>query len=80
MVGLQEEYRAWLDNLPPNLESSTLADKLQAVVDPGLCRGRLSTSQRCKRSTRRAATVATDRTMALDSQRPHTSLTRRRPG
>jgi hypothetical protein len=33
LVGLQEEYRAWLDNLPPNLESSTLADKLQAVVD-----------------------------------------------
>jgi hypothetical protein len=29
-----------------------------------------STSKRCKRSTRRAATVATDRTMALDSQSP----------
>jgi hypothetical protein len=33
LVGLQAEYRAWLDNLPPNLESSTLADKLQAIVD-----------------------------------------------
>jgi len=33
LVGLQEEYRAWLDNLPPNLESSTLADKLQAIVE-----------------------------------------------
>jgi hypothetical protein len=33
LVGLQEEYRAWLDNLPPTLESSTLADKLQAIVE-----------------------------------------------
>jgi hypothetical protein len=33
LVGLQEEYRAWLDNLPPNLENSTLADKLQTVVE-----------------------------------------------
>jgi hypothetical protein len=32
LVSLQEEYRAWLDNLPPNLENSTLADKLQTVV------------------------------------------------
>ena len=30
---LQEEYRDWLDNLPPNLESSALADKLQTIVD-----------------------------------------------
>jgi hypothetical protein len=33
LVDLQEEYRAWLDNLPPNLESSTVADKLQTVVE-----------------------------------------------
>jgi hypothetical protein len=33
LVGLQEEYRAWLDNLPPNLENSALADKLQTVVE-----------------------------------------------
>jgi len=33
LVDLQEEYRAWLDNLPPNLENSTLADKLQTVVE-----------------------------------------------
>jgi hypothetical protein len=33
LVGLQEEYRAWLDNLPPNLENSTLADKLQILVE-----------------------------------------------
>jgi len=33
LVNLQEEYRAWLDNLPPNLESSTLADKLQTIVE-----------------------------------------------
>jgi hypothetical protein len=33
LVNLQGEYRAWLDNLPPNLESSTLADKLQAIAE-----------------------------------------------
>ena len=33
LVRLQEEYRAWLDNLPPNLESSALADKLRSVVE-----------------------------------------------
>jgi hypothetical protein len=29
-------YRAWLDNLPSNLESSMLADKPQAIVELGL--------------------------------------------
>jgi hypothetical protein len=33
LIDLQEEYRAWLDNLPPNLESSRLADKLQAIAE-----------------------------------------------
>ena len=33
LVSLQEEYRAWLDNLPPNLENSTLVDKLQTMVE-----------------------------------------------
>ena len=33
LVRLQEEYRDWLDNLPPNLESSALADKLQTKLD-----------------------------------------------
>ena len=33
LVRLQEEYRDWLDNLPPNLESSALADKLQTIVE-----------------------------------------------
>src|SRR5208282_1386737 len=33
LVNLQEEYRAWLDNLPPNLECSPLADKLQAIAE-----------------------------------------------
>jgi hypothetical protein len=32
-VNLQEEYRAWLDNLPPNLESSPLAHKLRAIAE-----------------------------------------------
>jgi hypothetical protein len=30
---LQQEYRAWLDNLPANLEGSPLADKLQAITE-----------------------------------------------
>jgi hypothetical protein len=33
LARLQEEYRDWLDNLPPNLEGSALADKLQAIVE-----------------------------------------------
>jgi len=33
LVRLQEEYRDWLDNLPPNLQSSALADKLQTIVE-----------------------------------------------
>ena len=33
MVALQEEYRAWLDNLPQHLETSKLADKLQTIVE-----------------------------------------------
>jgi hypothetical protein len=33
LVALQEEYRAWFDNLPANLEGSRLADKLQAISE-----------------------------------------------
>ena len=33
MIALQDEYRAWLDNLPASLEGSRLADKLQAIVE-----------------------------------------------
>ena len=33
LVALQEEYRAWFDNLPANLEGSRLADKLQAIAE-----------------------------------------------
>ena len=33
LVDLQDQYRACLDNLPPNLESSALAEKLQTIVD-----------------------------------------------
>jgi hypothetical protein len=52
LVNLQEEYRAWLDNLPPNLESSPLADKLQAIAELDL--------NHLRRSNHRAATAATD--------------------
>ena len=33
LIALQDEYRAWLDNLPDNLEGSRLADKLQAITE-----------------------------------------------
>src|SRR5271169_1921177 len=33
LINLQAEYRAWLDNLPPNLEGSRLAEKLQAIAE-----------------------------------------------
>ena len=33
LVALQEEYRAWLGNLPVNLGGSPLADKLQAIAE-----------------------------------------------
>ena len=33
LIALQDEYRAWLDNLPTSLEGSRLADKLQAIVE-----------------------------------------------
>lgn len=32
LVELQEEYQEWLDNLPDNLQSGTLADKLNDVT------------------------------------------------
>jgi hypothetical protein len=33
IITMQDEYRAWLDNLPPNLEGSRLAEKLQAIAE-----------------------------------------------
>jgi hypothetical protein len=33
LVALQDEYRAWLDNLPENLEGSRTAEKLQAITE-----------------------------------------------
>ena len=33
LIALQDEYRAWLDSLPDNLEGSRLADKLQAIAE-----------------------------------------------
>jgi hypothetical protein len=33
LVELQNQYRDWLDNLPASLESSRLAEKLQAIVE-----------------------------------------------
>jgi hypothetical protein len=32
LIDLQDQYRAWLDNLPASLDGSRLADKLQAIV------------------------------------------------
>ena len=33
LIALQDEYRAWLDNLPASLESSRLAEQLHAVAE-----------------------------------------------
>jgi hypothetical protein len=33
LIALQDEYRAWLNNLPDNLEGSRLADKLQTIAE-----------------------------------------------
>ena len=33
LQSLQEEYQEWADNLPENLQSSALAEKLQAICD-----------------------------------------------
>jgi hypothetical protein len=33
LIDLQNEYRAWLDNLPASLEGSRLAERLQAIAD-----------------------------------------------
>ena len=33
LIALQDEYRAWLDVLPDNLEGSRLAEKLQAIAE-----------------------------------------------
>jgi hypothetical protein len=33
LIALQDEYRAWLDNLPASLEGSRLAEKLQAITE-----------------------------------------------
>ena len=33
LIELQDDYRAWLDTLPANLEGSKLAEKLEAVVE-----------------------------------------------
>jgi hypothetical protein len=36
LIDLQDDYRAWLDNLPTNLEGSRLAEKLQAITEINL--------------------------------------------
>ena len=33
LIALQDEYRAWLDNLPASLEGSRLAEKLQVITE-----------------------------------------------
>jgi len=33
LIALQDEYRAWLDNLPASLEGSRLAEKLQVIAE-----------------------------------------------
>ena len=33
LIDLQDEYRAWLDNLPTSLQGSRLAERLQAITE-----------------------------------------------
>jgi len=33
LIDLQDDYRAWLDNLPTNLQGSRLAEKLQTITE-----------------------------------------------
>jgi hypothetical protein len=33
LIAWQDQYRAWLDNLPPSLDGSRLAGKLQAIAE-----------------------------------------------
>ena len=33
LIALQDQYRAWLDNLLASLDGSRLADKLQAIAE-----------------------------------------------
>src|SRR5215472_8963720 len=33
LIDLQQEYRAWLDNLPTSFEGSRLAEKLQTIAE-----------------------------------------------
>ncbi len=33
LIEIQEEYKNWFDNLPENLQSSSVGDKLEAVCD-----------------------------------------------
>ena len=33
LIDLQAEYQAWLDSLPENLESSAVAERLEAICD-----------------------------------------------
>ena len=33
LIDLQDQYRAWLDNLPASLEGSIPAEKLQAIAE-----------------------------------------------
>jgi hypothetical protein len=52
LIALQDEYRAWLDNLPDSLEGSRLAEKLQVITE--------FDSRSCTQSTYRVVTAATD--------------------
>ena len=33
LVNLQAEYQAWLDSLPENLQSSAVAEQLEAICE-----------------------------------------------
>jgi hypothetical protein len=68
LIDLQDQYRAWLDNLPASLEGRDW--RISCRPSPGQARGPRSISRSCTPSTYHAATAATDRG-ALSPQPPN---------
>lgn len=56
LVELQAEYAAWLDSLPDSLQDSATGEALRMICE-------LDTSATCRRSSRRAASEGTDRSL-----------------
>jgi hypothetical protein len=64
LLDLQEEYRAWLDRMPENLEGSPTAEKLQAIAEIDL-------DELAAIDPPRVAMVASNRTWPLTTNAPY---------